>query len=151
MDPEPPVPAVGHHGLLGELSDDAIDAFCGQAGPEANPPWLMAEIRQLGGALGRPASNGGALSHLDAAYAVFAVGLPMTPELGEALPPALDGLVAAMAPWAAEGGYFNFAERACDVDALLPAETCERLAEVKRAWDPDELIWANHSLAMAPA
>jgi FAD/FMN-containing dehydrogenase len=151
MDPEPPVPGIGHHRLLSELPDEAIDAFYEQAGPEANAPFLLAEIRQLGGALGRPASNGGALSMLDAAYAMFAVGLPMTPELGEALPPALDGLVEAMEPWAAEGGYFNFAERPCDVDALLPAETCERLDAVKRTWDPDGLIRANHALAVAPA
>jgi hypothetical protein len=151
MDPEPPVPGIGHHRLLSELPDEAIDAFYEQAGPEANAPFLLAEIRQLGGALGRPASNGGALSMLDAAYAMFAVGLPMTPELGEALPPALDGLVAAMEPWAAKGGYFNFAERPCDVDALLPAETCERLDAVKRTWDPDGLIRANHALAVAPA
>ena len=42
-----------------------------------------------------------------------------------------------MQPWAAEGGYFNFTERPCDVDAILPAEVCARLAEVKRKWDPD--------------
>jgi hypothetical protein len=88
---------------------------------------------------------------LDADWAMFGIGMPMTPELGQALPGALDGLVTAMEPWAADGGYFNFAERACDVEAILPAETCERLAEVKRAWDPDDLIRANHSLAMTPA
>ena len=30
---QPPVPASGHHGLVRELSDDAIDAFVGAAGP----------------------------------------------------------------------------------------------------------------------
>ena len=36
-----------------------------------------------------------------------------------------------------------------DVDALLPAETCKRLAQVKRNWDPDDLILANHAVALA--
>ncbi|MFL5870865.1 MAG: hypothetical protein ACJ75R_07265 [Solirubrobacterales bacterium] len=54
-------------------------------------------------------------------------------------------------PWAAEGGYFNFAERACDVDKILPAETCDRLTEIKRARDPDGLIRANHAVALTPA
>jgi hypothetical protein len=145
------VPGIGHHGLIRELPDDAIDAFHGVAGPEANAPFLLAELRHLGGALGRPAADGGALSKLDAAYGLFAVGLPMTPELGAALPPALDALVAAMEPWAADGGYFNFAERPCDVDAIMPAETCDRLTEIKRTWDPDGVIVANHAVALTPA
>jgi hypothetical protein len=151
MDPEPPVPGIGHHSLIRELPDDAIDAFYGVAGPEASPPFLLAELRHLGGALGRPPADGGALSKLDAAYGLFAVGLPATPELGAALPPALDALVAAMDPWAADGGYFNFAERRCDVDAIMPAETCDRLTEIKRTWDPDGVIVANHAVALTPA
>jgi hypothetical protein len=56
-----------------------------------------------------------------------------------------------MKPWAAEGGYLNYAERPCDVDAILPPQTCERLALVKRSWDPDDLILANHAVALATA
>lgn len=51
----------------------------------------------------------------------------------------------------AEGGYYNYAERPCDVDAILPEETCRRLEQVKRSWDPDNLIRANHSVALATA
>jgi hypothetical protein len=54
-------------------------------------------------------------------------------------------------PWAGEGGYYNYAERPCDVDAILPPETCQRLAQVKRSWDPDDLIRANHSVALTTA
>ena len=53
-----------------------------------------------------------------------------------------------MAPWAADGGYFNFAERPCDVDAILPGDVCGRLAEVKRQWDPDGMIVANHAVSL---
>ena len=35
--------------------------------------------------------------------------------------------------------------------ALLPPETCERLGEVKRRWDPDGLIRANHAVSLTPA
>jgi hypothetical protein len=75
----------------------------------------------------------------------------MTPEMGEAIDKHLDLLATTMQPWAAEGGYFNFAERPCEVEAILPADTCRRLAEIKRQWDPDELILANHSVALTPA
>jgi hypothetical protein len=150
MDPEAPVPGIGHHGVLAELPDEAIDAFVSVAGPDAGSPLLLAELRQLGGALGRAADGAGALASIDAAFAMFAIGLPMTPELGQAIPPYLDRVDDAMRPWASGGGYFNFAERPCDLDAILPPEVCERLGEVKRRWDPDGLIRANHAVAIAP-
>ncbi len=148
MDPEQPVPGLGHHQVIRELPDEAIDAFAELAGPGSGSPLLLAELRQLGGALGRPDETGGALSHLDAEYVMFGIGLPMTPELGEAVGTHLDRLHEAMQPWAAEGGYFNFAERPCDADAILPPEVCARLTEVKRRHDPDGLFQANHELAL---
>jgi FAD/FMN-containing dehydrogenase len=148
MDPEQPVPGLGHHALLDELPDDAIEAFAALAGPESETPLLLTELRHAGGALARSAEDGGALSHLDAAFLMFGIGMPMTPELGEAITAHLDSFDEAMRPWAAEGGYFNFAERACDVDAILPADVCTRLTEIKRKWDPDGMIVANHALSI---
>ena len=151
MDPEQPVPGLGHHELIRELPDEAIDAFVGAAGPESGSPLLLAELRQLGGALGRPAEGAGALSHLDAAFVMLGVGLPMTPEMGEAIDRHLDDLHETMAPWGAEGGYFNFAERPGEVETILPPETCARLGEVKRRWDPEGMIQANHAVSPALA
>jgi hypothetical protein len=151
MDPEPPVPVIGHHGVVKELPDEAIDAFVAASGPDSGSPLLLAELRQLGGALARPAENGGALDKLDGAFVMLGIGMPMAPDMGEAINAQLDTIADAIKPWAAEGGYFNYAERACDVDAILPADTCERLGEVKRSWDPDNRILANHSLALTTA
>jgi FAD/FMN-containing dehydrogenase len=151
MDPEQPVPGIGHHCILNELSDEAIDAYVGLAGPEAGSPLLLTEIRQIGGALGRPDPNGGALSHLDADWVMFGIGLPMTPELGQAIEAHLDRFDEVMEPWKANGGYFNFAERPCDTDAILPPEVCSRLAEVKRQWDPEGRIVGNHAVSLDPA
>jgi FAD binding domain len=151
MDPEQPVPGIGHHAILRELSDEAIDAYVGLAGPDAGSPLLLTEIRQVGGALGRPDPDGGALSHLDAEWVMFGIGLPMTPELGQAIEAHLDRFDETMAPWAANGGYFNFAERPCDTDAILPPDVCSRLAEVKRQWDPEGRIVGNHAVSLDPA
>jgi FAD/FMN-containing dehydrogenase len=148
MDPEPPIPALGHHRLLRELPDEAIDALVEVVGPEAGSPLLLTELGHLGGALSRPAEGGGALPALDAEFVMLGIGVPMTPELGDAIPGALDRLHDSMEPWSAEGGYFNYAERPCDVEALLPTETCDRLAQVKRAWDPERVIRANHALSL---
>ena len=136
MDPEPPVPGLGHHRVIEELPDEAIDAFYEAAGPESDSPLLLAELRHLGGALARPAENGGALDKLDGEFAMLGIGMLMDPAMREPIEGQLDKLSGAMEPWAAEGGYFNYAERASDVEAILPAETCDRLAQVKRSWDP---------------
>jgi hypothetical protein len=151
MDPEPPVPALGHHGLLKELPDDAISKFVDVAGPESGSPLLLAEFRHLGGALRRSAEDHGALDKLDAEFVMLGIGMLMDPALRQPITSALDTLADAVEPWAAEGGYFNYAERPCEVDAILPPETCKRLAEVKRRWDPEDVILANHSVALATA
>lgn len=148
MDPEQPVPGLGHHRVLRELSDEAIDAFAGVAGADSGSPLLLAELRQLGGALGRPAENGGALSHLDAAFVMIGIGMAMGPEMSEAVSAGLDRLHDMMEPWAADGGYFNFADRPCNTDAILPPDVCARLAEVKRQWDPDGRIVGNHAVSL---
>jgi hypothetical protein len=151
MDPEPPVPGLGHHRVMKELPDKAIDAFYEAAGPESGSPLLLAEFRHLGGALSRSHENGGALDKLEGEFTMLGIGMLMDPAMKDPIEGQLDRLSDALDPWAAEGGYYNYAERACDVDAILPAATCERLAHVKRSWDPDNLIRANHSVALATA
>jgi hypothetical protein len=49
------------------------------------------------------------------------------------------------------GSVFNFAERPRDIDAILPEAACERLLDVKRRWDPDGRIVANHALSLSAA
>ncbi len=151
MDPENPVPGLGEGLTIRELPDEAIDAFASVAGPGSGSPMLLSELRHLGGALGRPDPNGGALTHLETEFVMYSVGMPMTPELGEAIPQYLKQIEQTMQPWAGEGSYFNFTERPCDADAILPADVCARLAEVKRQWDPDGMIVANHSVSLETA
>ncbi len=147
MDPEQPVPGIGNGMLIGELPDEAIDAWVAANGPGSGSPLLLSELRHLGGAAARAAEGAGALSHLEAGFGMYSIGMPMTPELGEAIPPYLDKLEDAMRPWAA-GVYFNFAERPIGLDAILPPSVCERLAEVKRRHDPNDRIVANHGVSL---
>jgi hypothetical protein len=151
MDPENPVPGLGEGMTIRELPDEAIDAFASLAGPGSGSPLLLSELRQLGGALGRPDPDGGALTHLGTEFVMYSVGMPMTPELGEAIPQYLEKIEQTMQPWAGEGSYYNFTERPCDADAILPADVCARLAAVKRQWDPDGMIVANHSVSLETA
>jgi len=43
----------------------------------------------------------------------------------------------------------RFAKRSCAIDAILPAQTHARLLEVKRRWDPNGMIGANHEVGVA--
>ena len=151
MDPEPPVPILSHALLVRELPNETINAFFDQVGPQAGSPLLLAELDQLGGALGRPAEDAGALSHLESDYVMFAAAIPVNPELGAAIVEHLDTLEEALSPWAAEGAYFNFAERPSDIEAIFGSAVCDRLAAVKRQWDPDGIIRADHVLSLASA
>jgi FAD/FMN-containing dehydrogenase len=146
MDPAQPVPALGHHALLREFPDDAIDVFVELADPAKGSPLLLVMLRQGGGAAARAPENAGALDRIDAAFAMNAVGVPTTPELGAAISAHLDRLHGAMRPWAAPGGFLNMSERPAPLEEILPPDTSARLAEVKRRWDPDGLIRANHEL-----
>jgi len=151
MDPENPVPGVGEGRTIRELSDEAIDAFVSIAGPGSGSPLLLSELRHLGGALGRPDESGGALSYLDAGFAMYSVGMPMTPELGKAIAAHLAKIEETMRPWRANGSYYNFVEGPCDVDAILPPDVCARLGEVKSKWDPEGRVVANHAVSLGEA
>jgi hypothetical protein len=152
MDPEQPVPGLGRHAPIAELGDDAIDAFVANGpGPETGSSLLLAELRQLGGALARRTDGAGALDKIDCPFVMSAIGALMAPDAAETVPRDLDRIGKAMEPWSAGGGYFNFADDACDVDAILPADVCARLAEVKRRWDPDGTIVANHAVSLDAA
>jgi len=152
MDPEQPVPGLTAQAPIAELSDEAIEAFVANGpGPETGSTLLLAELRHLGGALARRGEGAGALDKLDFPFVLEAVGALMAPDAGETVPRDLARLEEAMAPFRAPGGYFNFVDSPCDVDSILPAEVCSRLVEVKRAWDPDEMIVANHAVSLGEA
>jgi len=148
-DPEHPVPAASGHAMLSELPADAVQAFAAAAGPGSGSPLLAAELRQLGGALGRVPDDHGALPKLDAAAALFAVGIAATPELGIAVAAHARALAETMEPWSTGGTYLNFAEEPTDTRTAFPSETYQRLQSIRRQVDPDAIFQANHPIHAA--
>lgn len=138
-----------HGALLSELGEETVDAFVDAAGVDSGSPLLLAELRHLSGALSRPAEGAGALSHLDAPFVFNGVGLPMAPELAEAINGHLDHVCDVLGPWLAPGSYFNFSERPTPFEDLFGAETGRRLSELKAEWDPDGILRANHNVPAA--
>ncbi len=149
MDPEHPVPGIGDHALLSDVTAETIDTMIELAGHESGSPLLAVELRQLGGALGRVAPGAGARSRIDAPYVFFAVGVPATPELAAAIPGALEQLKGALTQWVAPGAYLNFAESPTDVSTTFEDETFRALQAVKATYDPHNTIHANHEVQPA--
>jgi hypothetical protein len=149
MDPEHPVPGLGDGMLLGELTPETVEAVVGVAGPGSGSPLLSVELRHLGGALSTPAPANGALSALDAAFAVFAVGIAGDPEGKAAVERHVDAVLAALRPWDAGTIYFNFTERPAAGRRIYPEHVEHRLRRVKAAYDPSGLIRSNPPIAAA--
>jgi hypothetical protein len=147
MDPERPVPGSGDGMLLAEFTAETADALAESAGPGSGSRLLSVEIRHLGGALGRPAPGGGALSQIDASFAMFAVGIAASPEMKAAIESRVELIIKGLEPWAAPTHYFNFGEAPADASRFYSAETYERLREVRRRIDPDGLIAGKHPIA----
>jgi FAD/FMN-containing dehydrogenase len=144
MDPPGPVPAFGDGMLLTSLPTDGIDAFVAAAGPNSGCPLLSVELRHLGGALTPGATAGGAVSGIDAAFALFAVGMTPDGTSGRAARAGVDAVQTRMAPWSTGGAYLNFAERHKAPTAVFGAETYARLQRVKDRYDPADVIRSNH-------
>jgi hypothetical protein len=137
--------------LLTELSPAAIDAILAVAGPDAAPPLLSVELRHVGGALTpRSVPSGGAVSAIDAAFAVVAVGGTPDERSGRAVRSAVDAVQTRLAPWSTGGCSLNFAQRHKAGTALFGADTYHRLRAIKALYDPRDVIRANHPVAPLP-
>ena len=144
-DPEQPLPVVGNGFVVRELTPEAADALIAAAGPESVSPLVAAELRQLGGALGREAEGAGALASIGGDFALYAFGMPMADGMAEGIGAAIGRIEEALAPWAG-GRYLNFAETTGDEFA---AAASGRLREVKARYDATDLFRSNHPVKPA--
>jgi FAD/FMN-containing dehydrogenase len=106
-------------------------------------------IRSIGGAVSRVADDATAYAHRQAElmFAITAIGPEPVIAAGR---PGLDAIWARLAPHV-NGAYANFLSTATEDDlaAIYPAETYQRLAAVKRQYDPGNLFAGNHNVRPA--
>jgi FAD/FMN-containing dehydrogenase len=137
-DPVDPMPVSSRSALLGELPEEAVDAFLDAVGEHG--PHTVVELRALGGAIARAPQHPSAVCHRDAAYQLFMSGVP-TPD-GAGLAAHADSVLGALAPWTMPGLLPNFA--ASDDPATIaryydPA-TMARFATLADRYDPDHVL-----------
>jgi FAD/FMN-containing dehydrogenase len=148
MDPDQPVPAQGDGALLADFPAAAIDALTAVAGPGADTALASVEVRHLGGALARPAPDGGAQAQIDAKYVMFAGGFTPTPELAATVRGHAQAVKDALTAWHASYDYYNFEETPAAASVVLPAAFYHRLQKIKASYDPDQAIISAHPVPL---
>lgn len=152
-DPVEPLPGFNSGAWLRELSDDAIEAIVrfglGADGPS---PLIFAEVRHAGGAIRRVAAETAVYGNRDAELVLSLVGVAPSPSAHHNLVAYTGRLKDALRPALTGGVYMNFLEGAESQQRIrdgLSAGGYERLAQIKAAVDPDNLL--RYSFNIAPA
>jgi FAD/FMN-containing dehydrogenase len=148
-DPVDPLPTYEVSAELAAFPQEAAEALLAAAGPEADIPVLMVEVRQLGGALAREPQSPSAVEHRDAGFQLFAAAVG-APGMKEDFRPALEAVTGALNPWSTGKTQINFLAgydlTAESVARAYPRDTWERLTRVKQAYDPRNLFRINHNI-----
>jgi FAD/FMN-containing dehydrogenase len=137
--------------FLETLDEDAVDAILA-AMAEPSAPGAMIQIRALGGAMARVAADATAFAHRNARVMLLIITEyedPATQPAHAAWTQALHDALAANDA----GVYANFLEVEGDarIRSAYPDGTYERLADVKRRYDPTNLFRMNQNIRPAAA
>jgi FAD/FMN-containing dehydrogenase len=148
-DPVDPAPFLERSAMIKTFTPEAVDALVELAGPDAEVPVQFIELRQLGGALGRPGQVPSAVGNRDAAFALWMVAIGSPGD--DAVPMQFaDAALERLAPWCTGGKYLNFmSTEDATVEKTRPAYAArdyERLQDVKAVYDPANLFRLNHNI-----
>lgn len=143
-------PGLQHYwkaNFVTELTDAAIEAHVehGAKVPAVNSTM---HIYPINGACQRVGPDETAFGHREANFATVIAGMWPDPADNQANTEWVRGYSDAIAPHSEEGGYTNF--MAADDDDRVPANygsTYNRLVEVKRNYDPDNLFHMNQNIS----
>jgi FAD/FMN-containing dehydrogenase len=154
LDPTEPIPYYDRTTSLREVSPEVVDALVEFAGPGSGNPLLSIEIRALGGALDREPAIPNAVPMRGIPYVMFGFGVG-GPDQADELRDWLARMVRTFEPWSAsERRMVNFLSKD---EATTPAEVrlaygpdrYDRLARIKRRFDPDNMFRNNHNIPPA--
>jgi FAD/FMN-containing dehydrogenase len=130
-----------------ELTDSAIDVHM-EHGPEVPAVNSTMHIYALNGAVQRVSPDATAFAYRDATFATNIAGMWPDPADNQANTAWVRDYYDALAPHSEVGGYVNFMS-GDDQDRVKASYrgNYERLVEIKRAYDPDNLFRVNQNIA----
>jgi FAD/FMN-containing dehydrogenase len=142
-------PGLQHYwkaNFVTELTDDAVAAHL-EHGPKVPVVNSTMHIYPINGAVHRVEPGATAFAYRDATFATVIAGMWPDPADNEANTAWVKDYYAATAPHSEEGGYVNF--MAEDDQSRIRANyrgNYDRLAEIKRRYDPDNLFRHNQNI-----
>jgi FAD/FMN-containing dehydrogenase len=130
------------------LDDAAVDTIL--EAYAAAPPASMVQLRVLGGVMGRVPAEATAFAHRGAAVQVAIINAFPEPGMLDGATAWNRSLFAALEP-KGNGVYANFLEDEGEarIRQAYPGGTYERLAQVKRRYDPRNLFHRNQNIRPA--
>jgi FAD/FMN-containing dehydrogenase len=146
-DGTPPPPGLKfaiRSAFVGQESVPAVLQILAEVRASEVSPFIA--VRSLGGAVSRVPGDATAYAHRQAELMFVTTSAGPAPAVAAARP-ALEAIWARLAPHVS-GAYANFlsAATAADVAAIYPSEVYNRLAAVKRQYDPGNLFARNHNI-----
>jgi FAD/FMN-containing dehydrogenase len=146
LDPVAPTAVYANSVLLEALPERAVEALVATAGEESGSELLFVELRQLQGAVSRPAHRAGALERMDGSVLALCVGLDQG-EGWAAVRTDANRVTDALQPWATGSAYLLMADEQVEEQRGWPAASWRRLADIRAAADPHGLFLSPHPAA----
>ncbi|HKP08222.1 MAG TPA: FAD-binding oxidoreductase [Microbacterium sp.] len=150
MDPQDPISGVGDGLLVRDLSQEQFAQLASVATSPDAAGVRSIEIRLLGGALTPSGAQSAALDGLDGAYTIFAVGAAESAAERAQIASAVGQLIGVAESQRSTHQYINFIERTASPEELF-GSALPRLMRVKEAFDPNDVIHANHPVPVDSA
>jgi len=144
MVPPPGMRLVTRNAFVDKESVSDVLQILADVGSAAGSPFIA--VRSVGGAVARVPEDATAYAHRQAEL-MFTTTIGGPAPVVDAALPGLDAVWKRLAPHV-NGAYANFLASATDDDvaAIYPEETYQRLAAVKREYDPGNLFARNHNI-----
>lgn len=147
-------PAAQPHGssvrgmFAGKLSDLAIDEMLA-AVAQSTSPFSFVQLRGLGGAMARIASDATAFAHRTQPFFLSVIGLWLDPAEDARPHRRWTASLWEKIRGEGQGTYVNFLEKEGEerIHEAYPDSTYDRLAAVKAVYDPDNLFRFNQNIA----
>jgi len=149
----PPAPAATHTRieLFRQLPDAVIEASITTDEADPGPVGSVGsiEVRHWGGAMARPGQGAGPIGHRDAPFSVIVVATVDDQRGSATASDAVEAVAARLRPHATGGSFLNFLTEPTKTPTAYTPQDYQRLAAVKKTYDPDNVFGANHNIPPA--
>ncbi|HET6297692.1 MAG TPA: FAD-binding oxidoreductase [Kribbella sp.] len=142
--PPPGIQLLTRSGFAGKEAVSEVLRILAEVGTSERSPIIA--VRSVGGAVSRVPDDATAYAHRQAELMFVTTTAGPAPVIDGARP-VLDAIWSRLTPYTS-GAYANFLTTATeeDVAAVYPTQTYQRLAAVKRQYDPGNLFAGNHNV-----